>query len=120
MSRDPAAVTDTYISAWKGKDFDTLRSILADDVTFDGPFAKLANADDCVQGLQGMSRILTDVVVTRRWIDGNDVITWFDLHTSVADPVPTVNWSHVEDGRITAIRVLFDPRPLLPPGNEKD
>ncbi|MBV8940342.1 MAG: nuclear transport factor 2 family protein [Solirubrobacterales bacterium] len=25
-----------------------------------------------------------------------------------------VNWSHVEAGRITRIRVTFDPRPLLP------
>jgi SnoaL-like domain len=118
MTNDPAALADTYIAAWKGKDFDTLRSILADDVTFAGPFAQLDNADDCVQGLRGMSEILTDIVVTKRWVDGDDVITWFDLHTSVAEPVPTVNWSHVEGGRITSIRALFDPRPLLPPGKE--
>ena len=24
-----------------------------------------------------------------------------------------VNWSHIEDGQITRIRVTFDPRPLL-------
>jgi hypothetical protein len=51
-------------------------------------------------------------VVLKRWVDGPDVITWFDLHTHDAPPVPTVNWSHVEDGRITRIRVTFDPRPL--------
>jgi len=36
------------------------------------------------------------------WVDGPDVVTWFDLHTSVADPIPTANWSHVEDGRSRA------------------
>jgi hypothetical protein len=43
------------------------------------------------------------------------VLTWFDLHTSVVPPAPTANWSHLEDGKITAIRVTFDARPLAPP-----
>ena len=48
-----------------------------------------------------------------RVADENDVITWFDLHTATAPPAPTANWSHVEDGRITRIRVAFDPRGIL-------
>jgi hypothetical protein len=48
-------------------------------------------------------------------VDGADVLTWFDLHTSVVPPAPTANWSHLEDGKITAIRVTFDARPLAPP-----
>ena len=48
------------------------------------------------------------------WFDGPDVLTWFDLHTNVAPPCPTANWSHVEHGVITRIRVAFDPRPLAP------
>jgi hypothetical protein len=27
--------------------------------------------------------------------------------------VPVANWSHVEGGKITRIRVTFDPRPFL-------
>jgi hypothetical protein len=38
------------------------------------------------------------------------------LHTSVPPPAPTANWSDVENGRITAIRVTFDARPLGSPG----
>ncbi len=45
--------------------------------------------------------------------DEHDVITWFDLHTSVAPPAPTANWSPVEDGQITRIRVAFDPREIV-------
>jgi hypothetical protein len=37
------------------------------------------------------------------------------MHTSVAKPVPTGNWSHVEGGKITAIKVAFDARGLAPP-----
>jgi hypothetical protein len=115
MSADPGAVAQTYLRAWLERDFETLRSILADDVSFRGPLATIDGADACVAGLRGMAQILTDIDVRHRWVDGPDVITWFDLHTSVAPPAPTANWSHVEDGRITAIQVTFDARPLAPP-----
>jgi hypothetical protein len=63
-----------------------------------------------------MSQIVTDIVIRKMFVDGPDVLTWFDLHTSVAPPAPTANWSHVEDGRIAAIRVTFDPRDLVAGG----
>jgi len=65
-----------------------------------------------------MSEIMTDIVIRKRLADDTDAITWFDLHTSVAPPVPTANWSHVEDGKITSIRVAFDARPLAPPDGQ--
>jgi len=45
--------------------------------------------------------------------DGSDVLTWFELHAPGADPVPVANWARVEDGKISRVRVTFDPRPLL-------
>src|SRR5690242_700719 len=113
---DPRTIAATYFRAWKERDFPTLRGILADDVTFAGPLATIDNADDAVKGLQGMAEILDDIVVQHVFVDGPDVLTWFDLHTTVAPPAPTANWTHVEDGRITRIQVTFDPRPLAPPG----
>jgi SnoaL-like domain len=114
MTGNAGTLAAVYIRAWRDRDFGTLRSILADDVSFSGPFAELDNATDCVAGLRTMSEIVTDIVVHKRLADATDALTWFDLHTSVAPPVPTVNWSHAEDGKITRIRVTFDPRPLLP------
>jgi ketosteroid isomerase-like protein len=114
---DARSVAATYFRAWQERDFVTLRRILADDVTFQGPLATLDNADDCVKGLQGMAEILDDVAVQHVFVDGPDVLTWFDLHTTVAPPAPTANWQHVEDGRITAIRVAFDPRALTGGGS---
>jgi hypothetical protein len=43
------------------------------------------------------------------FVDGPDVLTWFDLHTTVVPPA-TANWLHIEDRKITRIRVTFDPR----------
>jgi hypothetical protein len=116
MTVSPAAdVAGTYFEAWKAGDFARLRTILADDVTFDGPLGHASNAEECIAGLQRMSRIVTDIVINKTFTDGPDVLTWFDLHTAQADPMPTVNWRHVENGKITWIRVTFDPRPLNPP-----
>jgi len=114
-SADAGAIAATYFSAWKDKDWTTLRSVLADDATFREPLGSADDAESCMEGLKGMSQILTDVVVHKRFVDGPDVLTWFDLHTSVAPPTPTANWSHVENGKITTIRVTFDARPLAPP-----
>jgi len=109
----PSELAETYFRAWEGKDFDALRAILADDATFRGPLATADDGDACVAGLRGMAQILERVDVTRRWVDGDDVITWFDLYTTVAEPVPVVNWSRMRGGRIAEIRATFDPRPLI-------
>ncbi|MDQ2727629.1 MAG: nuclear transport factor 2 family protein [Actinomycetota bacterium] len=112
---DPRTLAATYFHAWKDHDFDTLRSVLADDATFRGPLGRADDAETCIAGLKGMSKIVTDIVIHKVFVDGPDVLTWFNLHTSIAPPAPTANWSHVEGGRITAIRVTFDARPLAPP-----
>ena len=112
MTDAPADVAASYFDAWKRGDFARLRAILADDVTFDGPLGHAANAEECIAGLRRMSEIVTDIVVRKTFIDGPDVLTWFDLHTATTAPLPTVNWRHVDNGKITAIRVTFDPRPL--------
>ena len=109
---DAAAVAATYFEAWKTRDFGRLRSVLADDVDFAGPLARVRGGDDCLRGLRGMAQIMTGLEVRKVFHDGPDVLTWFDLHTTQAGPLPTVNWRHVENGKIAWIRVTFDPRPL--------
>lgn len=105
-------VADTYFEAWQAGDFERLRSILADDVTFEGPLGTAGSAEECIAGLRRMSEFTTAIVVHKTFVDGPDVLTWFDLHTAKTGPMPTVNWRHVEEGKITRIRVTFDPRPL--------
>ena len=109
----PGELAETYFRSWVARDFAALRAVLADDATFRGPLGTADSGDECVAGLRGMAEILQDVEVVKRFVDGDDVLTWFQLHTTGAPPAPTANWMHVEDGRIRSIRVTFDPRPLL-------
>ncbi|PPK66312.1 nuclear transport factor 2 family protein [Actinokineospora auranticolor] len=114
MTKTPRAAVETYFDAWRERDFARFRSVLADDVTFRGPLGTADNADEARAGIEGLSKIVTGIDVVHRFVDGPDVLTWFELRTADAPPVPTANWSHVVDGLITRIRVTFDPRPLLP------
>ena len=113
MTTAAKKLATTYFRAWREKDFPTLRSVLADDVTFVGSMGTANGVDECVQGLQGMAKQLDDIVVHAMVADESDVITWYDLKMQGVDPLPTANWSHVEKGKITAIRATFDPRKLL-------
>jgi hypothetical protein len=106
-------VAETYFAAWQAKDMDRFRTILADDVAFAGPLAQLSGLEEVSTGSEGLWKITSAVDVQRMHVDGADVITWFDLHTTVAGPTPVANWTHVENGKITRIRVTFDPRGLL-------
>lgn len=113
MTTSAAELAEAYFTSWQERDFARLRSLLADDVSFTGPLATIEGADACIAGLDGMAQVLDKIEVKERLSDGPSVITWFDLHTTVAEPAPTANWMRVEDGLITEIRVAFDPRGIL-------
>jgi hypothetical protein len=119
MPADARQVVATYFDAWRANDFATLRTVLSDNVSFVGPLGRADNAEDYQHGIEGLSGIKTDIAIHKTFVDGPDVLTWFDLHTTAAPPIPVANWSHVENGKITRVRVTFDPRPLLtsPPGD---
>jgi len=113
MTTDPRTLATTYLESWRTKDFDTMRTVLAGDVTFAGVLGTAKGVEECMAGVIGLGKIMTDIVIHQMVVEGSDVMTWYDLCTVVAPPTPTVNWSRVEDGQITAIRAVFDPRELL-------
>jgi ketosteroid isomerase-like protein len=108
------AAATTYFEAWRDRDFDRVRTVLDPNVQFVGVLGVANGADECIAGLQGMAEsIMTDLTLDARVVEGADAMTWFDLHTATTEPIPTVNWSHVENELITRIRATFDPRPLF-------
>lgn len=107
-------IANSYFKLWKANDFASMRSLFSDDVTFIGAMGEAHGADECINGLRGLSTIVTDIVILHMWADEADVITWYELHTAKTEkPLSVVNWSHIDQGLITKIRVTFDPRPLL-------
>lgn len=114
---DAGRLAATYFEALGAKDFYALGSILAEDVTFDGPMGHAEGRDDYVRQLEKLAEIIDDVVVERVYLDGDDVLTWFAFHTNVAGVLgPIASWIHSDGhGHIDRVQVSFDPRPLTDP-----
>lgn len=110
---DAARTVSTYFSSWKAGDFDTLRSVLADDVSFVGPLGQVDDADTYKESMKRLRAGMVDLDVVKMFVDGDDVLTWFEMKLHDGTAVPVANWSHVEDGKVKRVRVTFDPRPLL-------
>ena len=107
-------IANTYFKSWKAHDFEALRSLFAENISFVGALGIANGIDENINGIKGLTSIMTDVVIQHMWADEFDVITWYELHTTkTSNPIPIVNWMHIENNKITQIRVTFDPRPLL-------
>jgi len=110
---DATRIVSSYFDAWRAHDPSALKAVLADDATFTGPLGRSANAEEYRQAIGRMFAITTDIVIEKMLSDGEDVLTCFQLHTTVAPPAPVANWSRIEDGKIVRVRATFDPRPII-------
>ena len=117
MSTDPKAVAATYIASWKDADVERLRTILADEVSFRGPLAEVDGADAYAESIRGLFGATERLTVHHVWVDGDDVLTWFDLKMPGAPPAPVAQWCHVADGKVARVQVTFDPRNILAAGS---
>lgn len=103
----------SYFETWNARDFDAFQATLADDMSFQGPMGTAGSAAEARKGIEGMTQIMERVEVVQMVADGEDVITWFEMHVAGKDPLAVANRARVVDGKIQRVRVTFDPRPLL-------
>ena len=114
MSESNAAVAARCLDAWTSGDFDTTRSLLADDVTFVGPLGHTEGADAYVEGVRGMAKMVKGVDRRQVIADGDNVCIIYDLVTDTpAGAIATAGWYGLRDGKIVSVRAYFDPRPLV-------
>jgi SnoaL-like protein len=112
---DARRLVEGYFEAWKHNDFADMRSALDEHVHFIGPIDTFDTADVFLQSIQGLSHIKDDLVIMKIWAEGQDVLVWYDLHTKVAPPAPVAEWHRTSNGKVTAIRAVFDARPFAKP-----
>jgi hypothetical protein len=56
---DPAHVAEEFLDCWTTKDFERARTLLTDDLHFDGPIDTFDDADSYVNALRGLTQIVT-------------------------------------------------------------
>jgi len=111
---DAREIVERYFTALAQRDFAALRSLLHDDVSFKGALGTTDGAEEYVNGLQRMMATMTGMERRVIFAEGDEVCQVYDL--TLAEPpvtLPIAQWLTVRDGRIAALRVYFDPRPLF-------
>jgi hypothetical protein len=112
LAAEATRIVSSYFDAWRAHDLDALRALLADDA-FTGPLGQSANADEYRDAIGRVFAITTDIVIEKMLADDQDVLTWFELHTSVAPSAAVANWSRIENSKIVRVRATFDPRSII-------
>jgi ketosteroid isomerase-like protein len=110
---DAAEVVGRFQQAFGKGDVRSARSLLADDLQFKGPFDEFDNADDYMQSVAKLGQIVTGTDVKKVFVDDDDVVTIYDLHTNTPAGTSSIaEWATVRSGKIAEIRVFFDARPF--------
>jgi ketosteroid isomerase-like protein len=107
------AIVERYHAAWRAHDYVTARSLLHDDLSFQGPFDTFDKADELIEAIRGLAPIVRDVLIRQTFTDGDDVCLLFDMVTDTpAGTQPVAEWYHVRDGKIDSLQAYFDSRPF--------
>ena len=114
MTKTMDTVT-AYYQAFGEKDWDKVRSLLADDFTFRGSLSAFDNPDDFVAGVSQMP--MEGQPAESRFIaDGNQVahaFVWKATAPMKAD-VPMCEVLQVEGGKILSAELFYDSKPFPP------
>jgi hypothetical protein len=115
--RMPAAgaksIATACLKAWTSGDLETTRTLVHDDVSFEGPLGSAQGADAYLAGLEGLSRIVTGAKVRRVFGEGGDVCIIYDLVTTPTGAVPTAGWYQVRGGKVASVQAFFDARRII-------
>lgn len=101
-----------FYANFKARDFVNMRTLLHDDLSFQGPMATIDNADEFVTALGGFAKMTKGIEVKHVFVDGDRACCVYDLVTD--GPIgtrPVAEYFELHGGRISAIRSHFDARP---------
>jgi hypothetical protein len=114
-SKDSKGVVLEYLNAFANKDFQAIRSIVHDDLSFRGPVRQFQGGDQFVEALSKMGPLLKSIDVKKIFADGEDVSVIYDFVTTnpAIGTTPTAEWIKVKDGKIQSTLLIFDARPYV-------
>lgn len=121
-SSNAKEVVISYLKALNDQDFRAARSYLKDDMTFFAPIVSHDGADAYLEGnerlrsIYGIKKVLYEV--KKVFVDGDDVCAFFNFNLGSAILFAS-GWFQVANGKISSIRVVFDPRPIIGMSAEK-
>lgn len=110
----PEKLSRDYLAAFYRGDVATARRLLADQVTFVGPSARVQGADSFLKMAGHVAPGVRAVDVHRVFVDGDETAIFYDLLLDHRVGRVSVAERHrVRDGKIAAIELLLDTAPFM-------
>jgi hypothetical protein len=103
------------VKAINAGDFREARRYVSEGMTFDGVLGSRFGADSYFHDLE---RMKLHYDIQKVFVDGDDVCLLYHLDISGKN-IFGCGLYGVKNGRITSLKVVFDPRPLLEPQPQK-
>src|SRR5216683_3396476 len=106
-------VVESYRAALGKGDFATARTLMQDNMTFQGPLDTFTTADQYLEASKRLASIIQRIDVKKTFVDGNDVCVLYEMVTNTpAGTAFIAEWYQVEGGKIAALSAVFDARPF--------
>ncbi len=107
-------VANRYFDIWQNHNGEGLADVLSDDFSFVGPLDQL-DREGMLAGVPRMGPALQEFHMHRQFENGDQVCCIYDL--DMATPagkltIPMAEWMKISGGKISEIRLFFDPREL--------
>ena len=97
------------VKAINDLDFKSARKYVRTDMIFKGVLGSREGAEAY---FTDMERMKLKYDIKKVFVDNADVCLLYDLNIA-GTIIYGCGWYHVEDGKITSLKVVFDPRPVL-------
>ncbi|MGG7663607.1 nuclear transport factor 2 family protein [Dyadobacter sp. BHUBP1] len=104
-----AATVSAFLKALNNGDFEGAGELMDENVRFEGVLGSVEGRDEYVRQ---MSKMKLRYHVKKLLYDEDSVSVLYEIDMGGKN-VLTAGWYEVHDGKITHIRVIFDPRPVL-------
>jgi limonene-1,2-epoxide hydrolase len=110
ISNKSKATVLSFLEALNKEDFKEAKECLHKDFTFRGPLGERNGADEY---MEDMKKMKFKYEVEKTIADANDVCAIYNIDMSGKATIPTCGLYHVNGGKISSLKVFFDPRPVL-------
>ena len=111
MRDDVIRAVEAHLNGLGAKDLSA--SPFHENIEFEGPMAPTIKGASTVRAVfTGFFPTIRGLKIKRHIVDGEWCATEFDFDTAFGN-IPMIDRFHVVDGKITSIRVYYDPRPIL-------
>jgi hypothetical protein len=96
------------------ENFQAARTCVADDMRYEGPFGTRVGAEAYLEEIE---RLRLKFHILRTFADQEDVCVLYNIDTAGVT-LFACGWFQIKDGKVSSLKVTFDPRPLLTSSRE--